>query len=69
MLSIAQPADERDDIEAEFPVRERPAAFFLRAIGLMKAGARRGDAAADAEGQAMDALFASTYGLIAQSEQ
>ena len=54
MLSIAQPADERDDIEAEFAMWERPGTFFLRAIGLMKAGAGGGDAAADVERQAVD---------------
>ncbi len=54
MLRITQATDQCDDIEAEFPMWERPAAFFLRAIGLMKARAGGGDAAADVEGQAVD---------------
>ncbi len=54
MLSVTQGADECDHIEAEFAVRERPASFFFRPVGVMKAGTGWRDATADVERQPVD---------------
>ena len=54
MLGIAEFADERNDIEAEFAMREGPGTFFLGSIGLMKAGATWSNAATYVERQAVD---------------
>ena len=56
MLAVAQRADERDDVKAEFAVGQGPCTFLFRANGLAVTGARRIVAAADAQGQASDML-------------
>ena len=56
MLMLAQGADERDDVKAEFAVGQGPCTFLFRANGLAVTWAGRIVAAADAQGQASDIL-------------
>ncbi len=49
VLGVAQRPDQGDDIQAEFPVRQRPAAFLLGAVGA--AGPRAGGTLAMAHDQ------------------
>lgn len=56
VLGVAQGPDQRDDIQAELPVRQGPAALLLRAVGAAVQRARRILAAPDDEGEPIQAI-------------
>ena len=70
MLTVAQHADESDDVKAELAVGQGPGAFLLRTNGLAVTWADRIVAAADAEGQAGDMLKCGdgASGVVASPE-
>ncbi len=70
MLTVAQGADESDDVKAELAVGQGPGTFFFRTDGLAVARAGRIVAAAHAQGQAGDILKCGdgARGVVASPE-
>jgi hypothetical protein len=67
LLGVAKPADEREDIEAKFALRQSEVRFGFRPVGQMKAAAKSVGATADLERESQHAIQGGNRAFIVVS--